>query len=429
MVPAKLVTLPDAGPRDDPAPVVVGHSARWVYALSIWVIIWSAVHLFIQRIAFPNDVVWLQYYAVNYEFGFIRRGLAGELVRPFPGSHYLTASYMLLWASIVVWLIAVGASMWLIVSKGVRSDRRMMLALLVAVLPFAISYATWSPHPELFGMAVLLALGIGLTRVRTPRSAAILSALCGMAMIVLALIHEAIPLELALGAILAIVVLSRGMTRAEQRRCAAVAVGPGIASTLLIGLLGRRDVAAQLCAQVPHQMVESPWALATNPHRAVDYLLGRFDSRTDYHDWVCEHVTPTFNGTVTDAVQSVVRWGLFPLLTAFALGLLYFVASTWMIRCFSGVPLRAFLGEFRGNLVLPLLAAALLVPLFVVAVDWTRWWILITFDVAIIYVLYAVARPEIEQPLSRRALIGFACVVVALAVLPTGAAINLGTSY
>lgn len=398
--------------------------ARAYVLVSIWLVVWAIVHLYVAMAAFSNALLWLTYYAVNYEQGFVRRGLAGELIRIFPDSHYFTAAYTVLWVSVAVWLIAL---IWLSVSIGARSERRIMLALVVPVLPFAFSYAVYSPHPELFGMTALLAFSMSLTRVRTPRPRMIFSALYGITTAVLAFVHEAIPLELALGAILAIVVLSKDATRAAQRICAVLAVGPGIVSVLLIAALGRRDVAVQLCTQVPHGMVEDPWAVSTSPQNALNYIRGRVDSQSDYHDWVCHRVTPMINASVTDGIHAVVHWGFFPLIGSFILGLLYFVGTIWMIRYFSGVPVSVFLNEFRKNLVLPVLASALLVPLFVVAVDWTRWWMLITFDVAIVYILYAIARPEIEQGPTRRTLLVFVCAVIVLAVIPTGAANNVGT--
>jgi hypothetical protein len=254
----------------------------------------------------------------------------------------------------------------------------------------------------------------------------ILSALYGIAIAVLALIHEAIPLEFALGAILAITVLSKDASHAAQRSCAVLAVGPGIVSIVMVAALGHHDLAAELCSQVPHGMVENPWAVSKTPQNGLDYMLGRIESRVDYHDFMCDRVTPIFDADMTGAVQLVAKWGFFPLFGAFILGLLFFVGTTWMIRYFSGVPVRAFLNELRGNLVLPALAAALLVPLFVTAVDWTRWWVMVAFDVAIIYLLYAIGRPEIEKPPSRRNMLILACAIIALAVIPTGAANNVG---
>ncbi|OBI20484.1 hypothetical protein A5712_17600 [Mycobacterium sp. E2327] len=399
----------------------------WAYALtSTWVVGWVIAHMYFQRVVFSNDLWWLQYYVGNYAPGFVRRGLGGELIRIFAPGDYFTAAYAFLWASIVVWLIALAGLTWRILSTGARCQRKAMLALLAPVLPFSLSYAIYSPHPELFGMTALLAYSVSLTTARTPHARMCLSAVYGMVIAVLALMHEAIPLELALGAVLAIVVLAKDSARATQRMCTVLAVGPGLASTLLVAGLGRRDLAAQVCDQVPHGLIEHPWGVSTTPQKALDYMLGRVESRTDFHDFMCAKVIPIFDSDTAGAVYMVLHWGFFPLLGAFLLGVVYFAGTAWTIRYFSGVPIRAFLGELRHNLVLPLLGAALVVPLFVTAVDWTRWWILITFDVAAVYFLYAIKRPEIEQAPSRRSVLLFVYIVVALALLPTGAANNVG---
>jgi hypothetical protein len=406
---------------------LVGKRARVHIFVSIWLVAWCVFHMCFQRAIFSNDLLWLQYYSVNYEFGFVRRGLGGELIRIFPASQFLTASFAMLWASIIVWLIAVAVLMWRVVSSGARSERRMMLALAVPVLPFAFSYATCSPHPELFAMTALLAFGVLLTRIHTARSQLILSAAYGVLIAVLAFVHEAIPLEFALGAILAIFVLPKDATLRTQQTCTVLAVAPGILSILLIAGLGHQDIASQLCAQIPHETVENPWAVSTTPQRALDYMLGHIDSRVDYHDWVCQQVIPTFNCSLIDDLPAVAQWGFLPLFGAFILGLLYFVGTICVIRYLSGVPVRAFVGELRGNLLLPLVGAVLVIPLFVAGVDWTRWWVLIAFDVAVVYILCAIARPEIEQAPSRTNVLVFACVVVVLAVIPTGTFNNVGT--
>ncbi|WP_231639435.1 hypothetical protein [Mycobacterium sp. Marseille-P9652] len=393
---------------------------------SSWLVIWVVVHMLFQRVVFSNDLWWLQYYVPSYASGFVRRGLGGEFIRMFPRAHYFTVAYGILWASIVVSLIAIAVLMRRILSTGVRSQRRVLLALVVPVLPFALSYAIYSPHPELFGMAALVAFSCAVNAARTRRVFMLVSALYGLAIAVLALAHEAIPLQLALGAILAILVLPRCATLATKRVCAVLAVGPGIASTLLIAWLGRRDIAAQVCAQVPHGLIEHPFGVATTPLRAIDYMLGRVESRTDFHDFMCSKVIPILDADTRGAVIMVRGWGLFPLAGAFLLGVVYFIGTTGIIRHFSGVPVRAFVNEFRHNPGLPLLAVAFLVPLFVTAVDWTRWWILISFDVAVVYILYAIKRPEIDRPLSRKSAALFLYVVMALAVLPTGAANNVG---
>jgi len=400
-----------------------------MYALASTGLVVSAIgHLYIVLVAFPTAIYWLSYNVANYHFGFVRRGLGGELIRIFPEKYYFIVSYALMWAPAIVWLVALAVWMWIIVSRGARTERRIMLALLVPVLPFSISYALYSPHPEHAGMAAVLAFSIALTRVRSTRSRLIVSAVYGIGMAAMALAHEAIPLQLALGAVLAIVVLSRDATPVAQQACSVLAVGPGIVSALLVGGLGHRNLGSQLCTQVPHRMLENPYPVTATPRGAVSYLLGHIDSRSDYHDWMCRYATPLLDNSFADGVRFVTHFGFVPLLGSFVLGLLFFVGSTWMIRNYSGVPFGAFLREIRGKLVSPVLALALMVPVFMTGVDWTRWWVLITFDVSMVYILFAMDRKELEEAPSRRNVLVFVCIVIALAVIPTGAALHVGGS-
>ncbi|WP_142282112.1 hypothetical protein [Mycobacterium sp. IEC1808] len=386
--------------------------------------VWELACLYFVLAVYRTDIYSLSYYAANYNFGFVRRGLGGELIRIFGDDHYFTAAYASMWVPAVAWLIALALLILTILSRGTRSERRMMLALLVPVLPFSLAYAIFSPRPELLGMSALAGLGMALTWIRAPRPRIAFSALYGIAIASLALIHEAIPLELALGAILAIIVLAKDTTAAVRRICAAVAVGPGIVTMFLVARLGRRDVATQLCAQLPHRMIEDPYAALTSRQKTIDYVLGRVESRTDYHDFEC-HVISQLDRSFTQAIVSVTQVGFVPLGASFILGVLMFAGTTWVIRYFSGVPVGTFLRETRGKWALPLLALASMVLLFMTASDWTRWWVLITFDVAVVYILYAIDRPEIEQTPSRRTVAAFV-VVIALLAIPTGHTSHVG---
>ena len=192
----------------------------------------------------------------------------------------------------------------------------------------------------------------------------------------------------------------------------------------LVAWLGRRDVATQLCAQLPHRMVEDPYAALISKQKTIDYILGRVESRSDYHDFEC-NVILQLDSSFTEGIRSVTQVGFVPLGASFILGVLMFAGTTWVIRYFSGVPARVFLRETQGKRVLPLLALAVMVLLFMTASDWTRWWVLITFDVALVYILYAIDRPEIEQTPSRRTVGAFIAVVIVLAI-PTGHTSHVG---
>ena len=175
----------------------------------------------------PIDVYWVSYYAVDYTFGFVRRGLAGEIVGLAPGGHYFDAAAQMRWLSTGVYVIGLVAIIGFLVLRGQRSERKLMVALLIFVLPFAIPFSRYSARPDLFGAAALVAFSVALTVVRSPRPAIWLCGGYGAVIAVLTLVHEAIGLEFALGAVLAIVVLGRRLRPSVQRRGVLLAVGPG----------------------------------------------------------------------------------------------------------------------------------------------------------------------------------------------------------
>lgn len=405
--------------------LVEKHTKRFVWTAVGFVGIAAACHLFITLVLYPTAIYWMTYYVPNYEFGFVRRGLGGALIHMLPDADYFTAAYTMMWAPVVVWAIALAVLISLILSSGEKSARRVMLAILVPVLPFAFSYAVYTPRPELYAMSALVMLCIALTRLRSDRSVLIVSVVYGVTIAVLALVHEGIPLEVALGALLALSVLPALGPR-QRRLCAAAAVGPGLVAVLAIAAFARNDVGARLCRQTPHRQIDDPYPAASSMADNTAYLAGRFQIKTDFHDWVCKLEPPILDARLTDGLHKVGSFGVGPLLASFVVGVLYFAASIWVTQSFSGVRFSTVLAELHGKLTAPVLGLAAMVPLFMTAVDWTRWWVLITFNVAVVCILYTITRPEIDQPTTRRHGRTFLCVVAGLAVIPTGAALHIG---
>ncbi len=400
---------------------------RSVYLLaSVWLIATTALHIWINAVIYPTGIYWLSYYFGNYQFGFVRRGLGGQIVALFPDEHYFTAAYTMLWASTAVWLIGLSVLMYVVWTSGMRSERKVMLALLIPVLPFAVSYGLYSPHPELFAMAALIALSIALTKVQTARARVLWSAGYGLLVAVLTFVHEGIPLALGLGAVLAIVVLPGGTGVGERRFCSALAVVPGLIALVVITLFGRRDVGQLLCQQVPHRMMENPYAIAESRELTLQYVLGQIESTSDYHDWICATVGATADEGPIAALRMVANFGFVPLLNSFIVGVLFFGVTMWAIGFVSDVPVTQMYAQLRDRMWLPALAALMVLPLFLAGLDWTRWWVLITADVAIVYLLYAVGRPEVDRPPTKRTVTVFVVLVVILAVVPTGATLHVG---
>ena len=318
--------------------------------MAVAILAWSLAILVLAATVVPIDMYWVSYYAVDYTFGFVRRGLAGEIVGLAPGGDYFDAALTMRWLSTGVYLISLVAIIGLLLLRGQRSERKVMLALLILVLPFAIPFSLYSARPDLFGAAALVALSIALTVVRSPRAAIRACGGYGALIALLALMHEAIALEFALGAVLAIVVLARRLRPSVQRGCVLLAVGPGLASALLVAAFGRHDVGAQLCSTVPHGTMENPLATIKSFPTLIEYVVAGQRTQTDYHDWVCRNVLPIYDYSITDAIKVVADIGAVPLLASFILGALALCGTLCAVRYFSGVPLAGFVDLVRGRL-------------------------------------------------------------------------------
>ena len=86
----------------------------------------------------------------------------------------------------------------------------------------------------------------------------------------------------------------------------------------------------------------------------------------------------------------------------------------------SGVPLRAFVDELQGSFAWVAAGLLLIVPVFLTGFDWTRWLTIVSFDVAVVFIVFAARRTDIEQEATPRAFRLFIVLVVALALIPIG---------
>jgi hypothetical protein len=394
---------------------------RWVYrAVAIGLLVWAAALLYIAVAVIRQDLYWFSYYAVDYTFGFVRRGLAGKIVGFFGHGHYFAANFALRWASTVAYLLGLAALMWVVLARTGRSERGIMLALLIPVLPFGYAFALYSVRPDLFGAAALIGYGILLLYLRSSGSTVVCSAIYGVLTAVLSLLHEAIGLEFALGAILGVIVLARDRPRGVQRLCMLLAVGPGFASALVIAAWGRHGIASKLCSQVPHRMIENPLATKRSLPEVRDFLLHGRRVQADYHEWVCRNILPNYDYSIGKAVKIVADIGLSALLTSTVVGVLALAGTAYFIGYFSGVPFSGFVGLLRGRLIWPVVGAAVMLAVFMTGFDWVRWWVIVTFGIAVVYILYASDRPELRREPPVRTVRVFVGVVIAAALLPIG---------
>jgi hypothetical protein len=391
---------------------------------AVAVAIWAAVVLCFAINIVPLDVYWMSYYAVDYTFGFVRRGLAGELVGLVPG-HYFAVALGLRWLSTAVYLGGLALIMGVVLFARRRSERRLMVAMLIPLLPLGIPFAAYSARPDLFGAAALAAFAVALAFVRSRAVALAWCAAYGVVIAALTLVHEAIGLQFALGAVLAIVVLGRALETA-RRRGVLVAVMPGVLTAVAVAAFGRHDIATRLCSAVPHHPMPNPLATITSFPTLAQYVIGGQPSQTDYHDWVCRNVMPIYDYGIVDAIRIVAHIGAVGLVTSLLFGAVALVATMYGISTLSGVPLRAFVDQFRGSIAWVVAGLLLVVPVFLTGFDWTRWLIVISYDVAIVYLVFAARSSEIEQPPSPKALRLFICLVILLALIPIGTVPGFG---
>lgn len=392
--------------------------------ISLAIATWSAVVLFVAINVVPLDVYWTSYYAVDYSFGFVRRGLAGELVGLVPG-HYFAAALGLRWLSTAVYLCALALVAGVVLFGRRRSERRLMVAMLIPLLPFGIPFAAYSARPDLFGAAALAVFAVALGFLRSRTVALVWCAAYGVIIAALTLVHEAIGLQFALGAVLAIVVLG-GALGAARRRGVLLAVAPGVLAALGVAAFGRHGIASQLCSALPHHTMPNPLATITSLPTLAQYVFGSQQSQTDYHDWVCRNVMPIYDYGVVDAMRIVADIGVVGLTVSLLFGAAAFAMTMYGISGVSGVPLRAFVDQLRSSSAWVVAGLILIIPVFLTGFDWTRWLIIMSFDVAIVFTIFAARGPELDQSPTPKALRVFVLLVIVLALIPIGTVPGFG---
>ncbi|BAX93781.1 hypothetical protein [Mycobacterium shigaense] len=402
-----------------------GHAARLRYigvggAIAAWAVavLWFAIKII------PLDAYWISYYTADYTHGFVRRGLAGELVGLVPG-HCFGVALGLRWLTTIVYLGALATVTSVVLFSGHGSQRRVMVALLIPLLPFGVPFAVFSARSDLFGATALALFSSALVVTRSRAVAVGWCATFGAAIAALTLVHEAVGLQFALGAVLAILVMG-GVPEGVRRLGILLAVLPGAVTTAVVAAFGRRDVAAQLCAAVPHHPVPNPLATVTSLPALAHLVIEDHPSQTDYHDWVCRNVTPGYDYGIADAIRTVGHVGIPGLAASLAFGVVAVAVTMYGLGAVSGVPLRALAEPLRGRLAWVTASLLLIIPVFLTGFDWTRWLTITGFDIAIVFVLFAARRAEIERPPSPRTFRLFVLLAIVFALIPVGAVPGFG---
>lgn len=68
----------------------------------------------------------------------------------------------------------------------------------------------------------------------------------------------------------------------------------------------------------------------------------------------------------------------------------------------------------------------LVIPVFLTGFDWTRWLTIVALDLAVVFLLFAARRPEIDQEPTPKSLRVFVLLVIAFALIPVGAVPGFG---
>lgn len=385
---------------------------------------WATAVLWFAIKVIPLDVYWMSYYTADYTHGFVRRGLAGELAGLAP-RHYFAATLGLRWLSTALYLCGLATVMGVALFSRHPSERRLMVAMVLPLLPFGVPFAAFSARPDLFGGAALAVFTSALAFTRSRAVATGCCAAYGAMIAVLTLLHEAIGLQFALGALLAVIVVG-GALGTAQRRGMLLAVVPGALTTAAVAAFGRHHIASQLCAAVPHHLVPNPFATITSPATLLHYLIEEEPRQTDYHDWVCRNVMPYYDHGIADAIGDVGHIGILGLTVSLLFGAVAAVATVWGLSALSGVPLCAFAQALRGRMPWVTAGALLFIPVFLTGFDWTRWLTIVAFDVAVVFVVFAARRPEIEQEPTPKALRLLILLLIAFALIPVGAVPGFG---
>lgn len=391
-------------------------SRRRLYiVMAVLLAVWAAILLALNLTVIP-DTYWYSYYAVDYTVGFVRRGLAGELVGLIPGDDVFLKHRIGRWVSSGAFWIALGVLSWWMAVRSGRSERRLQLTLLIVVLPFGYAFGLLQAGATLFGGTAVILFGIFVAGARSARAVLIASAVFGLVSIPLVLVHEAIPLLFSLGVIAVLVVVANPLDRKALWASAVLAIGPALVAALLVAALGRHGVGEQLCALIPHAQVNNP--LAGKP--TLGQLLSGYRYYDDYHDWACRNITTFYDRDFMAGIRYVGRLGAAGMIVNTVYGVGVLVITVVSIAAVSGVAPRRLWELLRREWLLVACGFVLTIPVFMTGVDWVRWWVSISLDIGIAYLLYVSRQPEVDTPPTDRSRRAFVLIVIALALLPVG---------
>lgn len=176
---------------------------------------------------------------VTYQFGFVRRGLAGEMVRVLGVTPSLRAIDLA--QNLIALLMLATATALVVLLCRRRTVIAYAAAALLVIAPFSFDSVGGQRRPDLFGYLVLAGVGIWAATGR-PR-AVTLGAVGGALLAVAALVSEASPLIVGPWLVLVVLAVIRARPRARGEAAVALTLGtvPSLLTLAVLTSAGRAD--------------------------------------------------------------------------------------------------------------------------------------------------------------------------------------------
>ncbi|HEX5586643.1 MAG TPA: hypothetical protein VFZ17_05005 [Acidimicrobiia bacterium] len=178
---------------------------------------------------------------VSYQFGFVRRGLAGELLRRALG-HTPTVPQVAVVQNVIA-VLTVSAAAWLVlVLCRQRTVIGYSVAALLAISPFGFDFVGGSKRPDLVAFLLLAVVAVWSTSTRA--EPVVVGAVSGALLALSAFFSEAGPLVVGPWLVLIVLVLARARGRSSWE-CGIAGVLAAAPSALALGALsltGRASV-------------------------------------------------------------------------------------------------------------------------------------------------------------------------------------------
>jgi hypothetical protein len=227
------------GPRYTSTAVAVGTTERAIR----WALAAGVAFQIAQRFAktgYDLSEYGRSLWYVTYQFGFVRRGLAGEVVRLALGVTPSLRAVDLAQNLIALLMLVAATTLVVLLCRG-RTVIAYATAALLVIAPFSFDSVGGQRRPDLFGYLLLAAVGIWAATGR-PR-AVTLGAVGGASLAAAALVSEASPLIVGPWLVLVVLAVARARPRARGEATVAVTLCavPSLLTLAVLTSAGRAD--------------------------------------------------------------------------------------------------------------------------------------------------------------------------------------------